>query len=170
MTEAPEEKEKTQAEIDEINKKRKSLFRFHIENDFPILKSRTTGFTVRLIDQIGAHTKGENKAEWVDLFTKVEDKDQGRVFSLPQLIRNYVIDLTRNMEYRLIIVQSYMSNPEKGRLNLDGSYGEVTANDAINAISSLKQDPAYSELANTHFGRTIKLAERSLGIEDNNAA
>lgn len=170
MSEIPEEKEKTQAEIDAINIKRKSLFRLHIENDFPMLKRRSTGFTVRLIDQIGAHTKGENKAEWVDIFTNIESQDQGRVFSLPQLIRNYVIELTRNMEYRLVIVQSFMNNPKKGRLNLDGSYGEVTANDAINAISSLKQDPDYSKLENTHFARTIMLAERSLGIKDNNAA
>ncbi|ARP06658.1 hypothetical protein K08M3_51820 [Vibrio alginolyticus] len=168
MTSAETKEEKN---YQEINDQRKAMFKFHIETEFPALRRKRSGivFSLRIVEQIGAFVKGDNKPDWADAFTCIEDEDKGRIHSIDQLIRNYVIELTRNVEYRINTLQAFMVMPETGRLNLDGTTAEVTPTDAINTIQALKSHEKYQLMEKTHIGRMVKSVENRIKMNTENA-
>lgn len=149
----------TTKDYDYINEKRQGLFKFNLEVDFPILRKSDVVFSMRLTQQIQDYLKGDSKPDWVIPLEKIDDEDKGAIHSLPQLVRNYCVDLTRKPAYRLMVVQNFLYKKDTGRVNLDGTFCEILPNDAISAIQLLKSDPNYEKLQKSHFGRVIRIAE-----------
>ncbi|EJE4208766.1 hypothetical protein [Vibrio alginolyticus] len=141
------------------DQKRLNRFKIHLEKEFPILKG-TNILALNIIEQINKYFK-ENQPEWLQLYDVPKEGDESQ-FTRPHMLRKYINEKTRSVDYRVNLLQSFILSPHDGRINLDGTTSEITPHDAISVLEMLKNEANFEQLQKGHRGRVFKLAKHRL--------